>query len=111
MCAIAPFLCHSASPMGSGCTRSAAQTNGNSQGMDCVLERNASVTKELAPAGATPTLDNLPRRLAEFGTIGEALDYAAQGRRGLNFHDARGALTRAYPFSKLREDALVVARR
>ncbi|MFL6726913.1 MAG: fatty acyl-AMP ligase [Sphingomicrobium sp.] len=79
--------------------------------MDCVLERNASVTKELAPAGATPTLDNLPRRLAEFGTIGEALDYAAQGRRGLNFHDARGTLTRAYPFSKLREDALLVARR
>ena len=25
-------------------------------------------------------------------TIGEALDYAAQGRRGLNFHDARGTL-------------------
>src|SRR5204862_4237079 len=30
---------------------------------------------------------------------------------GLNFHDARGTLTRAYPFSELREDALLVARR
>ena len=79
--------------------------------MDCVLERNASVTKELAPAGATPTLDKLPRRLADFGTIGEALDYAAKGNRGLNFHDARGTLTRAYPFSELRSDALQQARR
>src|SRR5258708_1888266 len=79
--------------------------------MDCVLERNASVTKELAPAGATPTLDQLPRRLADFGTIGEALDYAALGRRGLNFHDARGTLTNAYPFSELRTDALLEAQR
>ena len=79
--------------------------------MDCVLERNASVTKELAPAGATPTLDKLSRRLADFGTIGEALDYAATGNRGLNFHDARGTLTRAYPYSELRQDALLAARR
>src|SRR5690348_17988291 len=79
--------------------------------MDCVLERNISVTKELAPAGATPTLDDLPRRLADFGTIGMALDYAARGRRGLNFHDARGTLTRAYPYSELRDDALTAARR
>jgi fatty-acyl-CoA synthase len=79
--------------------------------MDCVLERNASVTQELAPPGATPTLDQLPRRLANFGTIGEALDYTAQGHRGLNFHDARGTLTRAYPYSELREDALAAARR
>ena len=76
-----------------------------------MLDRNASVTTELAPPGATPTLDNLPRRLADFATLGEALDYVAQGRRGLNFHDARGTLTRAYPFSELREDALLAARR
>jgi len=79
--------------------------------MDCVLERNVTLTEELAPAGATPTLDSLPRRLADFGTIGEALDYAARGTRGLNFHDARGSLTRAYPYAELREDALVAARR
>ena len=76
-----------------------------------MLDRNASVTTELAPAGATPTLDTLPRRLADFATIGEALDYAAQGRRGLNFHDARGTLTETYTYADLREDALVAARR
>ena len=76
-----------------------------------MLERNVSVTQQLAPPGATPTLDKLPRRFADFGTIGEALDYAATGKRGLNFHDARGALIRAYPYSELRADALAAARR
>jgi len=59
----------------------------------------------------TPTDDSNPRRFADFETLGEALDYAAQGERGLNFHDPRGVLTRAYPFRELREDALVMARR
>ena len=76
-----------------------------------MLERNASVTKELAPPGATPTVDTLPRRLADFDTIGEALDYAAKGCRGLNFHDARGTLEQAYTYAELRDDALVHAHR
>jgi fatty-acyl-CoA synthase len=59
----------------------------------------------------TPTEDSLPRRLADFATLGEALDYAASGVRGLNFHDARGTLTRAYPFREMRADALAQARR
>jgi fatty-acyl-CoA synthase len=81
------------------------------KGRDGVLERNASVKNGLAPPGATPTLDTLPRRIADFATLGEALDYAAKGRRGLNFHDARGTLERAYPYSELREDALASAHR
>ncbi|WP_230481423.1 fatty acyl-AMP ligase [Sphingomonas sp. Leaf21] len=60
---------------------------------------------------ATPTEDARPRRFADFDTLGEALDYAASGARGLNFHDARGVLNRAYPFAELREDALACARR
>jgi len=59
----------------------------------------------------TPTEDQLPRRMADFATLGEALDYAATGVRGLNFHDPRGNLLRAYPFAELREDALAMARR
>ncbi len=76
-----------------------------------MLDRNVSASNDLAPPGATPTLDSLPRRIADFATVGEALDYAARGSRGLNFHDARGALTRIYPYSELREDALGLARR
>lgn len=59
----------------------------------------------------TPNEDDLPRRIADFGTFCEALDYAAKGRRGLNFHDPRGALVRVYTFSELRADALAMARR
>ena len=64
-----------------------------------------------SPIASTPTRDELPRRFADFGTLGEALDYAAGGVRGLNFHDARGTLARPYPFAELREDAIVAARR
>jgi fatty-acyl-CoA synthase len=59
----------------------------------------------------TPTEDDLPRRFADFDTLGAALDYAATGRRGLNFHDPRGQLSRAYRFAELREDALRAAYR
>ncbi|WP_305096907.1 fatty acyl-AMP ligase [Croceibacterium aestuarii] len=59
----------------------------------------------------TPNRCALPRRFSDFATFGDALDYAAQGSRGLNFHDPRGKLTRVYPFAELREDALAMARR
>ncbi|WP_419815486.1 fatty acyl-AMP ligase [Glacieibacterium sp.] len=59
----------------------------------------------------TTTLDALPRRIADFATLGEALDYAALGARGVNFFDARAALSRAYPYRELRTDALAHARR
>jgi len=76
-----------------------------------VLDSNSTNRADLAPAGATPTIDSLPRRIADFDTLGEALDYAAQGRRGMNFHDARGALVRAYPYRELRDDSLANAHR
>jgi fatty-acyl-CoA synthase len=59
----------------------------------------------------TPTDDALLRRFADFATLGEALDYAASGQRGLNFHDPRGVLVRPYPFSELRDDAMLTAYR
>ena len=59
----------------------------------------------------TPTDDALPRRYSDFATLGEALDYAAQGTRGLNFHDARGRLARPYPFAEMRGDAQAMAQR
>ncbi len=76
-----------------------------------VLNVNDKVEMDGAALQPTPTDDNLPRRLAAFDTLGDALDYAAQGARGLNFHDARGALVRPYPYREMREDALLQARR
>ncbi len=53
----------------------------------------------------TATSDALPQRRSNFATLGDALDYAAQGQKGFNFHDARADLMRAYPFSELAADA------
>ncbi len=69
------------------------------------LERTAP---DMVP---TPNDDALPRRYADFETLGDALDYAARGTLGLNFHDARARLVRVYPFAELRHDAHVAARR
>ncbi|HEX8639634.1 MAG TPA: fatty acyl-AMP ligase [Allosphingosinicella sp.] len=71
-----------------------------------VLERDPGSVTSSDRLQPTPTADDLPRRLADFATITEALDYAAQGVRGLNFHDARATLVRVYPFAQLRRDAI-----
>jgi len=71
------------------------------------LQRNES-KMALVP---TPTVDALPRRFADFETLGAALDYAATGVRGLNFHDARGTLVQPYRFAQLRADAIANAHR
>ncbi|MGN6156098.1 MAG: fatty acyl-AMP ligase [Sphingomicrobium sp.] len=76
-----------------------------------MLDSNSTDRADLAPAGATPTIDSLPRRIADFDTLSEALDYAATGQRGLNFHDARGSLVRSYPYSELRDDSRTAAQR
>lgn len=60
---------------------------------------------------ATPTEDTLPRRYADFAVLGEALAYAAQGARGVNFYDARGELQSAIPYSVLHTMAQADARR
>ncbi|WP_347304067.1 fatty acyl-AMP ligase [Croceibacterium sp. TMG7-5b_MA50] len=59
----------------------------------------------------TPNDCPLPRRRADFATFVEAIDYAAQSEKGLNFHDPRGELAEVYPYARMREDALAVARR
>src|SRR3546814_17875246 len=68
---------------------------------------------EYQPASLAPTLteDELVRRFDDFKTLIEARDDAARGRRGLNFHDARGTQRRAYPCSELRADAIGMAHR
>ena len=76
------------------------------------------VRKRVSPTAMTdstliPTPNDcpLPRRRSDFATFNQAIDYAAQSLKGLNFHDARGTLERVYPYSELRLDALAAARR
>ena len=65
----------------------------------------------MSAMASTPTKDSLQRRFSDFATLGAALDYAARGKRGLNFHDMRGQLARPYPYREMREDALKMAYR
>jgi fatty-acyl-CoA synthase len=60
---------------------------------------------------ATPTENNLPLRGANFSTLAEALDYAAQGKTGYNFYTSKGKLSAVLPYAQLREEAQVLALR
>ena len=53
----------------------------------------------------------LPLRAADFGTIAEALDYAAQGATGFNFYSGKGVLVESLPYRDLRDQAIATARR
>ena len=58
----------------------------------------------------TPSLSGLtPYRQADFATLPEALDYAAQGETGLNFYSGKGELLECLPYRILREQALGIA--
>ena len=59
---------------------------------------------------ATPTRDALPRRFGDFALLGDALAYAGQGERGLNFHDARGTLRHVLSYADLHANAQRTAR-
>lgn len=57
----------------------------------------------------TPNDCAMPRRYADFATLADALDYAAQGEKGLNFHDPRGKLVNVVTYRQLRDDAHAMA--
>ncbi|VAW02158.1 AMP-binding enzyme, associated with serine palmitoyltransferase [hydrothermal vent metagenome] len=60
-----------------------------------------------------PTSSNsgIALRLADFATLGDALDYAATGDTGLNFYSARKGLVETLPYAELRQRALDLAGR
>jgi fatty-acyl-CoA synthase len=53
----------------------------------------------------------MPLRRADFASLADALDYAAQGDTGANFYAGSGKLATVLPYRLLREQALVLARR
>lgn len=59
----------------------------------------------------TSTLNTLSKRLADFETLTDALDYAAAGTTGYNFYDARGVLMHVLTYAELRQNSIVTARR
>lgn len=59
----------------------------------------------------TSSTHSLPMRYADFSSLVEALDYAAQGRTGMNFYDRRNQLIASVEYRVLRQRARVGARR
>ena len=59
----------------------------------------------------TPTEHRLKIRLADFSTLAEALDYAAEGDTGCNFYSGTGELVAVLPYAELREQAQALAYR
>ena len=59
----------------------------------------------------TPTVNSLPLRRADFATLAEALDYAAQGDTGANFYAGSGKLATVLPYRTLRLEAQELARK
>ncbi len=53
----------------------------------------------------TPTQNSLPLKTSGYRSLAEALDYAAQGTTGCNFHNGRGELTSVMTYRELRERA------
>jgi fatty-acyl-CoA synthase len=60
---------------------------------------------------ATSSTHPVPLRQADFSTLCDALDYAADGETGVNFFDARGALYSTTSYAELRDQAHDLAKR
>ena len=60
---------------------------------------------------ATPAANNLPQKVADFPTLADALDYAAQGETGYNFYNGSAKLYAKLPYQELREQSQALARR
>jgi fatty-acyl-CoA synthase len=60
---------------------------------------------------STPTASKIALRCADFSTLTEALDYAADGQTGFNYYNGRGELTATLPYRVLRDKARALARR
>ena len=70
----------------------------------------ADTDRSAVPA-LTRTEGGVPRRFADFHTLGEALDYAATSACGLNFFDARAQNPRVLSYAELASDAREGAQR
>jgi len=60
---------------------------------------------------ATPAANNLPQKVADFSTLADALDYAAQGETGYNFYNGSAKLYAKLTYQELREQSQALARR
>jgi fatty-acyl-CoA synthase len=63
------------------------------------------------PVVPTGTNKSLAVKITGYSNLVDVLEYAAQGDTGFNFYDGRGRLSAVLPYSELRDEAIVLARR
>ena len=74
------------------------------------VEGTLAVSEDVSlVACPTPSLSGIALRSADFETLADALDYAAQGESGFNYYDGRGKLIASLPYRDLRSRALEMA--
>lgn len=73
------------------------------------IAENEESTLSYVNVIATPTRHLMPFRPADFATLTEALDYAAQGETGSNFYTGRGDIYASIPYRELRLQAIELA--
>jgi fatty-acyl-CoA synthase len=73
------------------------------------IAENEESTLSHVNAIATPTRHLMPFRSADFATLTEALDYAAQGDTGSNFYTGRGDIYASITYRELRLQAIELA--
>ena len=73
-----------------------------------IAEKEESTLSHVSPI-ATPTRHLMPFRSADFATLTEALDYAAQGDTGSNFYTGRGDIYASITYRELRLQAIELA--
>lgn len=78
---------------------------------DLLMQESDSQPSSKLSMAATPTVNKLAQRLADFDTLTDALEYAADGATGYNFYDAKGELRSVLSYSALRQYARSAARR
>lgn len=59
----------------------------------------------------TPTDNSIALRQGDFGSLAEALDYAASGDTGYNFYDSRGRHNVSLSYAELRAESRALAQR
>ncbi|SFM08544.1 fatty acyl-AMP ligase [Nitrosomonas communis] len=78
---------------------------------DPLMQESDTQPSSKLSMAATPTANTLPQRLADFDTLTDALEYAADGATGYNFYDAKGGVRSVLSYSALKQHALMGARR
>lgn len=78
---------------------------------DPLMQESDTQPSSKLSMAATPTVNTLAQRLADFDTLTDALEYAADGATGYNFYDAKGKLRSVLSYGALKQRARIAARR